>query len=48
MFIIRPTKAPVAINVNTVATIVIRFESVKADISLPQGVSDTPIAKSSG
>src|SRR6266851_7961514 len=39
MLISRPINAPVAINVNTVATIVMRLGIVKAAISLFQGVS---------
>src|SRR5260370_3741201 len=48
MLISRPINAPVAINVNTEATIVMRLGIVKAAISLFQGVSDTPIANSNG
>ena len=44
----RPTRKPVVIRVNTVETMTMRFTRVKAAISLSQGVSETPMAKSSG
>ena len=44
----RPTMAPTAINVTTVEKIVTILAMLKAATSLSQGVSETPIANSSG
>src|SRR5882672_6852843 len=44
----RPTRNPVPINVITVQMMVSSVGSVKAAISLSHGVSETPIANSSG
>src|SRR6266550_8993838 len=43
-----PTSPPVAINVATVLTIVIKLGRLNAAISLSHGVIDTPIANRSG
>src|ERR1035438_5053172 len=43
-----PTRAPVAISVATVETMVMMVGRLKAAISLSHGVSDTPMANSRG
>src|SRR5450631_344809 len=48
IFIQYPTKAPIAISVATVETMVITVGRLKAAINLSHGVSDTPIANNNG